>query len=215
MSETERKTDRRISKSKRALKRALLDLLAEKEFKAVTITEIVDRADCNRGTFYAHYEQKEALLADVIREAADGLAEAFREPYRDKDVFSVHELPHTAVVLFDHMYRNASLFRTLQNGKVWPDFRDRVIESFKTIVLEDLDVSSGHQAQADPELQAVYQIHALLGLTFHWVEQGFRHTPDYMAKQLLLIVNLRPDKIYIKRGSKPRTDRAGDRRENR
>ena len=48
--------DRRFRKNKTAIQRAYIDLVVEKGYQHVTITDIADRADINRMTFYAHYE---------------------------------------------------------------------------------------------------------------------------------------------------------------
>lgn len=42
-------------RSRRMIQRALVELLQEKELDKITVTDIVTRADINRGTFYAHY----------------------------------------------------------------------------------------------------------------------------------------------------------------
>lgn len=60
--------DRRVRRSRRAMRTALVELVLEKGFAAVTIEEIADRADVARATFYAHYRDKEELLVDVVRD---------------------------------------------------------------------------------------------------------------------------------------------------
>jgi len=55
-------TDKRIVRSKMLLKQTFLSLLEKKKIKYITITEIVEKANYNRGTFYAHFESKEDLL---------------------------------------------------------------------------------------------------------------------------------------------------------
>lgn len=203
MSDNTQKPDRRVAKSKQALKQALLALLAEKSYHAVTITEIVRLADCNRGTFYAHYEHKDALLADLIDEVTAGLVEAFRAPYRDKAFFQLDELPYTAVALFDHIYRNAKLYGTLLNGNVLPNFREQMFSTLKSVAMEDLYIAPNEAPSAiNTELQIIYQTHALLGLTDHWIRGGFPYPPSYMAEQLLLIVKWRPGKVVLKHGAK-------------
>ena len=55
--------DRRITRSKRALRDALIELMEERGFDGFTVNALCVRADLNRGTFYNHYHDKEALLA--------------------------------------------------------------------------------------------------------------------------------------------------------
>lgn len=56
------KVDRRITKSQEAIKKALIELMSEKSFDDITIQDIADRANVNRGTIYLHYLDKFDLL---------------------------------------------------------------------------------------------------------------------------------------------------------
>ena len=74
----EKRVDRRIRRTKRLLRQALAELMNEKEFKDITVKEITERADLNRGTFYFHYtdtydlkDKIENELVDVFRESLD------------------------------------------------------------------------------------------------------------------------------------------------
>ncbi|MDW8566264.1 TetR/AcrR family transcriptional regulator C-terminal domain-containing protein [Staphylococcus shinii] len=67
--------DRRVRKTKKAIKQAFIKLLAEKELERITIQDITTLADINRGTFYLHYEDKYILLSDLEDEFIDDLAE--------------------------------------------------------------------------------------------------------------------------------------------
>lgn len=52
-------------RSKVMIKEALLSLMLEKPFDKITITDIVTRADINRGTFYAHYDNTSDVLKSI------------------------------------------------------------------------------------------------------------------------------------------------------
>ena len=51
----ERQEDKRIRRTKKLLRQALTRLMQQKDFKSITVTDVVREADINRGTFYAHY----------------------------------------------------------------------------------------------------------------------------------------------------------------
>lgn len=57
--------DRRAFKSKQALHRGLLSLIAEKDFSKILIDDILERSQVSRATYYRHYPTKEALLEHV------------------------------------------------------------------------------------------------------------------------------------------------------
>ncbi|MCX4675303.1 TetR/AcrR family transcriptional regulator [Streptomyces sp. NBC_01433] len=63
--------DRRVRRTRHALRSALVDLVLDKGFHAITVEEIAERADVARATFYAHYRDKEDLLVGVVRELAE------------------------------------------------------------------------------------------------------------------------------------------------
>jgi AcrR family transcriptional regulator len=58
--------DRRVGKTRRGLKDALTDLILEKGYEAVTVQDIIDRADVGRSTFYAHFLDKDDLLMTIF-----------------------------------------------------------------------------------------------------------------------------------------------------
>ena len=64
--------DRRVRATKRRLRAALAALVHEKPLEAVAVKEILARADVARSTFYAHFRDKEELLASAIRESLRG-----------------------------------------------------------------------------------------------------------------------------------------------
>lgn len=65
----QKKQYRSAVKSKRHIREAFLALLQEKDFEAITVTDIVKRADIHRSTFYAHYPDIYGLLDEIEDEA--------------------------------------------------------------------------------------------------------------------------------------------------
>jgi AcrR family transcriptional regulator len=59
--------DPRIRRTRRLLQDALRNLLEQKEFDKISVQDITEAATVNRATFYAHYEDKFALLGELIR----------------------------------------------------------------------------------------------------------------------------------------------------
>jgi AcrR family transcriptional regulator len=69
------KVDRRILKSQEAIKKAVIELMSEKNFDLITIQDISDRANVSRRTIYLHYMDKYDLLDKLIEEHINGLRE--------------------------------------------------------------------------------------------------------------------------------------------
>ena len=60
----ESKADRRVQRTRQLLHKALIELVQEKGFDAITIQDITERANLGRTTFYLHYPGKEELMLD-------------------------------------------------------------------------------------------------------------------------------------------------------
>jgi AcrR family transcriptional regulator len=61
-----KKEDRRVQRTRNMLFEALLDLMVEKGYDAITVQDIIDRANVGRSTFYSHFLDKEQLLLENL-----------------------------------------------------------------------------------------------------------------------------------------------------
>ena len=59
---------RNAIRSRKMIKAALADLLQEKPLDKITVTDVVNRADINRGTFYTHYSDINDVIRSLIEE---------------------------------------------------------------------------------------------------------------------------------------------------
>ncbi|HNB53818.1 MAG TPA: TetR/AcrR family transcriptional regulator, partial [Anaerolineales bacterium] len=58
-------------RSKRLIRQAFVELLKEKDLEKITVTNIITRANINRGTFYAHYQDVRAVIEQIENEIID------------------------------------------------------------------------------------------------------------------------------------------------
>src|SRR5215467_8083756 len=79
----EAQTDLRIRRTHKFLQEAMIDLITEKGFDAITMGDIAERAMINRATFYRHYQDKYDLVAKIFEETADYLVEHMKPWQKD------------------------------------------------------------------------------------------------------------------------------------
>lgn len=77
----QKKEDRRVRRTKKLLTQALTQLLQEKQINEITVKELTDLADMNRGTFYLYYKD----MFDMLEKIEDGMFEALDA------IISLHE----------------------------------------------------------------------------------------------------------------------------
>jgi len=73
MAISSRSEDRRIQRTRQLLQQASIEVMQEKGFKATSVQEIAERANVSRGTFYAHFVDKYALVESLLREEFQNL----------------------------------------------------------------------------------------------------------------------------------------------
>lgn len=67
----QKKTDRRVRKTKTQLRNGLAMLMKEKSVGEITVKELVDQVDINRSTFYLHYPDISGLLHEIENDLAE------------------------------------------------------------------------------------------------------------------------------------------------
>lgn len=80
------KNDRRVQYTKRVLQEAVLELLKTKSIDALTIKEVCELADVNRGTFYLHYTQPRDVLLEIENQFIEentAICEDYRGTHQD------------------------------------------------------------------------------------------------------------------------------------
>src|SRR5579871_2390209 len=97
----EEQTDLRIRRTHKFLQEAMIELITEKGFDAITVGDITERAMINRTTFYRHYQDKYDLVAKIFEETADYLVEQMK-PFK-KDEAHTDGPPETWVKVFEHV----------------------------------------------------------------------------------------------------------------
>lgn len=195
--------DRRVRKTKEVLKLSLLSLLKEKSFQQISITELVHCADCTRGTFYAHYEQKEDLLDEMIKEKFEEMTEAYRKPYLGMTVVDFNELAGSSIVLFDHFIENQSFYTTMLDPRTNYSFREKLTKRMDQLFRQEFDfIVTELDAHIDTKLFSTYRIHGIIGLILEWIDSGFEQSTDYMGEQLIQILRFNTPQIFVKQLSR-------------
>lgn len=173
------KVDRRVRKTKRQLREALTTLLLQKSFSEITVREISELADVNRGTFYAHYRDVNDLLAQVEESVFLRLEEiSVTNRSRSGDDALFTYLTDVMTLCRD----SADIYRALviRNNDI--DFQQRLLEALKSHYLRSFVEHSSSAAERDQEYFCSFAVHGMLSMTNDWMESGLRETPEDIAR---------------------------------
>ncbi|KKC46456.1 TetR family transcriptional regulator [Paenibacillus sp. D9] len=172
------KVDRRILKTQDSLKKAVIELMAVKNFDAITIQDIADRANVNRGTIYLHYQDKYDLLDKVIEAHIDELKEI--------DTWACKlDWADALVPYFEYFEKNYLLFSTMLAGKEAPSsFRTRLLDSFMEGFKGEIEHESGKNKDLNEDVMLQYAGTAYVGVIEWWIRNKMPYPPQVMAKQV-------------------------------
>lgn len=155
--------DRRIAKTQKAILDTFVGLLAEKNFEQITINEIADRADVNRGTVYLHYTDKFDLLEKCIDIHVIRLFDACL----DSDPSNI---PSKAALLrvFEYLEQHAAVYMTLMNNKGVTSFRSRLMAELLGRIDEQMD-GRVKNLEINREISVQFLASATVGVVEWWM----------------------------------------------
>ncbi len=170
--------DRRVRKTKALLRSGLTDLMKQKPVNKITVKELSDYIDINRGTFYLHHKDVFDLLESIENELMQELKKVF-EKYRI-DGFQAQPVLFLTDA-FHFLEHNAEIVTVLlsTNGDII--FINRMKEFVKEECLNNwmqlYDFSNPFQY----EYLYSFIINGIIGLFQTWLNRGRKETPEEMA----------------------------------
>lgn len=100
------KVDRRIKKTENSIKQAVIALLATKSLKEITISEVAEKADIQRKTFYRHYDS----IQSVINEFEDEILTSVKSEIQQTERFDASEF---ILILNNQLKKNYDFYRNI------------------------------------------------------------------------------------------------------
>jgi AcrR family transcriptional regulator len=156
------------------LTRALIDLVVEKRYDAVTIQDLLDRADVGRSTFYAHYRGKDDLLLRSFERMIAMLDEHMERNGPAHRVAPVREL-------FAHVSDFRKFHQSLSRSRVLDRQHEARVDCVSRIIERRLAARQGSSPAAVPlPVKARALAGALLALLTWWLDRGQSLTPQQM-----------------------------------
>jgi AcrR family transcriptional regulator len=181
----EKKIDRRSIRTRRALRAALIDLILEKGYESITVQDITDRADLNRGTLYLHYRDKQDLLFSSSNDVYNELVAQFTPISAQNLSMDIPERHLT--IVFQHVAANADYYRVMLGEHGVPAFITRLRHLISQVSLERLqELRKLVPAKPFPsELVVGFSGGAVIGVLEWWLENEMPMTPEELARYTL------------------------------
>jgi AcrR family transcriptional regulator len=165
--------DRRIQRTRGALRSALVELMLERGYEAITIQDIIDRANVGRSTFYAHYLDKQQLLLDNLAMLHAMLAEHQRVVVQTRGGLAQGVFAFS-LGMFEHACSHAQLYQVIVGRQSGVLVLHEIKQILCALVREELTAARprGERTAIPLEVMVQYVVSAFVGLLVWWLEAG-------------------------------------------
>lgn len=128
MENEEKKPDRRITKTKRAIKNAFISLIADKDVNDISITDVATVADVDRKTIYNYYSGVYAIQEEIETDFIGQLSEVLEEIGQ---ITTVGDPFHIFEKLTEVLNRNIELYGTLMKVDAQSHLLRKIMHAIK------------------------------------------------------------------------------------
>ena len=177
----QKKEDRRVRKTKRLLRQGLSQLMLEKSIKDITVRELAELVDINRGTFYIHYRDIYDMVAQLEEEIFGEITEIL-DRHRHADNTDIEQQAQAFLEdLFSYVAENREMCLALlgQNGDI------AFLRNLQTMIhTECLKALVDNFPQAKPQnIEYLYEYMSAgsTALMRAWLSAGMKESPAEMA----------------------------------
>ena len=169
------KQDRRSLRTRHLVNSALLKLLEEKRYDAITVGDLLKRAGISRTAFYSHYYDKEDVHTSLMEQQLEVLGTSLF-PRDGKQAFV------SSLELFRHVQERQQIFQAVVRGHA----EERLWEEAQKMLSRSIEqtLTAGYAGKRSPviplEVAAQYLAGALLTLLKWWLSVSMPYSPEHM-----------------------------------
>ena len=167
------KNDRRSQRTRHLLGEALVALIREKDYNTITVSDIIERANVGRSTFYAHYRDKDALFVGELDRVIEILSH--RIPNQEESPF------FPSLGLFRHVGEEYELYKAL----LWGSGIDLLIKHLQKSLSHRIEQGlqkSERDFDIPLPILASFIAGSFLTLLKWWLENKMIYSPEEMDK---------------------------------
>ncbi len=186
-----KKDDLRVIKTRKLIYQTLLELMKEKTFEEIKVSDICSKAMINRSTFYAHYEDKYELLIDFLSNLKEEFARELNESCKEN--LSIREYYIRLISLFlDHIDSKRDVYNSIMvnnRSSIMMDIllsvvNDDILKRFKE---NDINL------KVPTEVISKFYLGGVINIGMEWLSNSNKYTKEEILDYLELLI---PDIDY-------------------
>lgn len=194
--EMSEKIDRRQARTKQLLHKALMQLIDEKGIDGITVTDVANRADVNRGTFYLHYRDVPDMMDQIKEEVFSSIQRIVVQlDLKELSDYAFKDEPYPKFIqIFEEISRYADFLKVMFGPKGDISYPHKFRAFMASHIFNKLTYLQPQESKLliPRDYLIAYMSSANVGIVIHWLESGMNYTPYEMSKIVTQIVNHGP-----------------------
>lgn len=176
--------DRRVQRTRQLLNEALMALIVEVGYDAITVQNIIDRANLGRSTFYAHYQHKDDLLLSGMEEVVHSLIGGDEESALEEKGEREGRRILSTLPIFRHAQEQYDLHKAIMGGRGIDLIIKTIQDHLSSHIQEQIErlVTEGQTPSVPPVVMASYLAGSLMTLLSWWLDNDMPYPPEKMDK---------------------------------
>ena len=197
-----KKEDRRVRRTKKLLTQALTELMQQKQVKEITVTELTDLADMNRGTFYLYYKD----IFDMLEHIEDSMFQALNEILeRHKKENVVQKTEPILRDILGFIEENQDMVRVLLSPHGDMNFLHRLNDVLREKCLQFVRRVAPEEGEARFDYQYSFVVFGTAGLIRAWVNRNCAEPAEPIAQMAGKMIRAIPEVARLQRRRRSRT----------
>lgn len=168
--------DRRTLRTRQALHEAVIQLIIERDYDAISVSDIADAANVGRSTFYAHFTDKD----DLLRSGTDYLRSKLLQEHERaiaNEKRADRRMLGFSRFMTEHLCEQQELYRAMMRGRAGPIIIQQIQRSIGEIVRAELK-SMSMPAGRSPEIAVQFVVGAYMSVLTWWLDRGAKEPPE-------------------------------------
>jgi AcrR family transcriptional regulator len=184
--------DRRISKTKKVIKDCFIQLIREKGFEKITVKDLTEKANINRGTFYLHYKDKYDLLEqgqnEILKEIEHIMSKASKEIEKFIPIKESNQVSPFLTEIYTHIGYNSDFMSVILGTRGNLYFQTKLKDLIRRFIANNIT----NNANFNKKILVKYFIEMVasiqIGVIQKWIQDGMKESPKEMAAMVSEII---------------------------
>lgn len=169
------------ARSRHLIKQAFAELLNEKDMSKITVTDVVERANISRGTFYAHYLDVYDLYAAIQSNIVETVDESLEAMGIDNIILDPTQAINFGIDFLDKNKNYYKLFLTSSHGET---LIKRIISLCEEKFSHEIECLFPNGDSTEYICHMYYTLGAFRNILIHWFMDNLGITSQECAQYL-------------------------------